>query len=150
MALVEVHVYRRMRGKGSDFLRNHEEKGEKTNGMFNIFMYTDYRQYSTQALSDMLKLLRYPLVDGACVAVEADAGHDDAVAVGVVGKGVVTALDLLQGIMCGAAHLQLHDVCGVGHIHHKVYASTRNLDLRAHIDVQHREDEIEGVFVEAL
>ncbi len=51
---------------------------------------------------------------------------------------------------CRVTHLQLHDVDGVGHQDDHIHTSTCHLHLRAHIDIEHREDEIKRVFIEAF
>ena len=84
------------------------------------------------------------------VAVELDADFHHSAAFGVVWERVVLAVDLVEGFLCRAVHLQLEDVGGVGHLQHYVNATLGALYLRAGVEVQHIENQPESVFVEAL
>ena len=82
------------------------------------------------------------------VGIEADADFHYLAAVGEVRLGIAAGIDLLKGMAGSVAHLQLHDIDGIGHEDDHVGAAARHLHLRTHIDVEHGEDQVEGVFVE--
>ena len=68
----------------------------------------------------------------------------------MVRQGIVPGTQLVKGLLRRAVHLQLHDVGRAGHVDHHVGTTAGALHLRADVDVQHREYQVEGVFVEAL
>ena len=84
------------------------------------------------------------------VGIEADTDLYHPPAVGDIRLGIAAGLDLLEGVPGRVADFQFHDIDGVGHEDDHVHAGTRHLHLRARIDVEHGEDEVEGVFIEPL
>ena len=84
------------------------------------------------------------------IPVELHTYFHNLVAIGFVGQGIAFAVDLVKGLLSGAVHFQLEHVGGVGHLHHKIYATACTFHLCAGVYVQHVEDEPESVFVEAF
>ena len=89
-----------------------------------------------------------PLLWGTGVGVELHADLHHATAVGLVGDCVAVAVDLLQGFLGSAFHFHLKDIDGIWHPHYHVHPAASTLDLGADIDIEHREYEVHGVFVE--
>ena len=91
-----------------------------------------------------------PVLDGASLEVEEDAGLYHFVSFCLVGQGIVSGVYLSQCFGGGAIGFQFEHVGGVGHLDNHVDAPTTAFHLGADIYIKHRENQIEGVFVEAF
>ena len=97
------------------------------------------------------KLLSYhPFLQGALLAVEADADLD----YGQAAKGetlrIVFQVDLPHGVLRRAVQLQLHHVQRGGGAHGHVHPSPRGAYLHVHIHAQQAEDDVEHLLVVSL
>ena len=84
------------------------------------------------------------------ISIEADADLHHPSAVGEIGLGIAAGINLLKGMTRCVAHLQFHNVDGIGHEDDHIHATACYLHLCAHVNIEHGEDEVEGVFVEAF
>ena len=60
-------------------------------------------------------LLHFPLAHGKLIDVKAHADLHHPSSVGEIGLGIAAVVNLVEGMTGRVAHLQLHDVDGVGH-----------------------------------
>ena len=68
------------------------------------------------------------------IGIEANADFYHLPTIGEIRLGIAAGINLLKG-MTSVAHLQLHDVDGVGHEDHHIHATACHLHLRADIDM---------------
>ena len=57
----------------------------------------------------------HPLVDRMLIGIEANADFYHLPTIGEIRLGIAAGINLLKGMTSRVAHLQLHDVDGVGH-----------------------------------
>lgn len=91
-----------------------------------------------------------PVVNGTGLGIEMYACHHHVPPFGLVGCGISFLLDLLKCLLSPLVSLQLQNIGGVRHQHDHVYATSGTSHLGTHIDVEHGEDKIESILIEAL
>jgi len=84
----------------------------------------------------------HPVFGYAGVGIELHADLDHLPPLQQKWEGIALLVYLFQRLAGRAADLELEDIRRVGHPHHHVHPAASYLDLRAHIEIKHGEDEV--------